>query len=113
MHTQNGLILVITPSLTLLVLAAILMIAWLMLRSQRFLLWQACAYSLTALSLSAQTLLSMEVLTRYALLIGTIYLLSAWCLVSGELLGRKVGGISAVSYCTADSHRHFGRFVLL
>lgn len=73
-------LLVLTPPLALLVLAAVLMVAWFNQRSQRFLFWQACAYSLTALPLAAQTLIPLEVLTRYALLIGSIYLLGAWCL---------------------------------
>lgn len=73
-------LLVLTPSLALLVLAAVLIVAWFNQRSQRFLFWQACAYSLTALPLAAQTLIPLEVLTRYALLIGSIYLLGAWCL---------------------------------
>lgn len=80
MFANNDLILVLTPSLAILVLAAILIVAWLVQRSQRFLLWQACAYSLTALTLGAQTLLTLEELNRYALLIGSCYLLSAWCL---------------------------------
>ena len=73
-------LLVLTPPLALLVLAAVLIVAWFNQRSQRFLFWQACAYSLTALPLAAQTLIPLEVLTRYALLIGSIYLLGAWCL---------------------------------
>lgn len=78
--SANYNLLVLTPPLALLVLAAVLIVAWLNQRSQRFLFWQACAYSLTALPLAAQTLISLEVLTRYALLIGSIYLLGAWCL---------------------------------
>jgi diguanylate cyclase (GGDEF)-like protein len=73
-------LLVLTAPLALLVLAAVLIVAWFNQRSQRFLFWQACAYSLTALPLAAQTLIPLEVLTRYALLIGSIYLLGAWCL---------------------------------
>lgn len=78
--SANYNLLVLTPPLALLVLAAVLMVAWFNQRSQRFLFWQACAYSLTALPLAAQTLIPLEVLTRYALLIGSIYLLGAWCL---------------------------------
>ena len=78
--SANYNLLVMTPPLALLVLAAVLMVAWFNQRSQRFLFWQACAYSLTALPLAAQTLIPLEVLTRYALLIGSIYLLGAWCL---------------------------------
>jgi len=80
MFSNNDFILVLTPSMAILVLAAILIVAWLVQRSQRFLLWQACAYSLTALPLGAQSLLPLEELNRYALLIGSFYLLSAWCL---------------------------------
>lgn len=78
----NNDLLVLTPPLAIFVLAVILVVAWLAQRSQRFLLWQACAYSLTALTLGAQTLLllTLEELNRYALLIGSCYLLSAWCL---------------------------------
>ncbi|WP_341679469.1 GGDEF domain-containing protein [Comamonas thiooxydans] len=78
--SANYNLMVLTPSLALLVLAAVLIVAWFNQRSQRFLFWQACAYSLTALPLAAQTLIPLEVLTRYALLIGSIYLLGAWCL---------------------------------
>lgn len=78
--SANYNLMVLTPSLALLVLAAVLIVAWFNQRSQRFLFWQACAYSLTALPLAAQTLFPLEVLTRYALLIGSIYLLGAWCL---------------------------------
>lgn len=78
--SANYNLLVLTPPLALLVLAAVLIVAWFNQRSQRFLFWQACAYSLTALPLAAQTLIPLEVLTRYALLIGSIYLLGAWCL---------------------------------
>ena len=78
--SANYNLLVLTPPLALLVLAAVLSVAWFNQRSQRFLFWQACAYSLTALPLAAQTLIPLEVLTRYALLIGSIYLLGAWCL---------------------------------
>ena len=80
MFANNHLIWVLMPSLAILVLAAILIVAWLVQRSQRFLLWQACAYSLTALPLGAQSLLPLEELNRYALLIGSCYLLGAWCL---------------------------------
>ncbi|WEE76650.1 GGDEF domain-containing protein [Comamonas testosteroni] len=78
--SANYNLLVLTAPLALLVLAAVLIVAWFNQRSQRFLFWQACAYSLTALPLAAQTLIPLEVLTRYALLIGSIYLLGAWCL---------------------------------
>ena len=71
---------ILTPPMAILVLAAVLIVTWLIQRSQRFLLWQSCAYSLTALTLAAQTLLPLEELTRFALLIGSFYLLSAWCL---------------------------------
>ncbi|WEE79728.1 sensor domain-containing diguanylate cyclase [Comamonas testosteroni] len=71
---------VLTPSLAIVVLATILLVVWLFQRSQRFLIWQACAYSLTALTLGAQTLLPLVELNRYALLIGSFYLISAWCL---------------------------------
>lgn len=71
---------ILTPMLAILVLAILLLIAWLIQRSLRFLLWQSCAYSLTALALAAQTLLPIEQLTQYALLIGSFYLLSAWCM---------------------------------
>lgn len=80
MFANNDFLLVLTPSMAILVLALLLLIAWFTQRSQRFLLWQFCAYSLTALTLAAQTLLPLEELTRYALLIGSCYLLSAWCL---------------------------------
>ena len=78
--SANYNLLVLTAPLALLVLAAVLIVAWFNQRSQRFLFWQACAYSLTALPLAAQTLIPLEVLTRYAILIGSIYLLGAWCL---------------------------------
>ena len=71
---------VLTPPLAIFVIATILIVAWLVQRTLRFLLWQSCAYSLTALTLAAQTLLPLEELTRFALLIGSFYLLSAWCL---------------------------------
>lgn len=80
MFADNDLIMVLTPSLAVLLLAAILFVAWLVQRSQSFLLWHSCAYSLTALALGAQTLIDLEVLNRYSLLIGGCYLLSAWCL---------------------------------
>ncbi|MDR2299425.1 MAG: GGDEF domain-containing protein [Comamonas sp.] len=80
MFGNNDFILVITPSLAMLVLALLLLIAWLIQRSQRFLLWQACAYSLAALPLGLQSLLPLDELNRYALLIGGFYLLGAWCL---------------------------------
>lgn len=76
----NNDLLVLTPPLAIFVLAVILVAAWLAQRSQRFLLWQSCAYSLTALPLAAQTLMPLEELTRYAPLLGSFYLLSAWCL---------------------------------
>ncbi|MBS3018577.1 hypothetical protein DJFAAGMI_01309 [Comamonas sp. PE63] len=76
----NELLLVLAPPLAILFLSAVLIGAWLVHRSQRFLLWQACAYTLTALALGAQTLFPFEVLNRFALLIGSFYLLSAWCL---------------------------------
>ncbi|AIJ46396.1 diguanylate cyclase [Comamonas testosteroni TK102] len=80
MFANNDFLLVLTPSLAILALAAILVIAWLAQRSQRFLLWQACAYSLTALPLGVQSLLPLDELNHYALYIGSFYLLSAWCL---------------------------------
>lgn len=80
MHTKNDEILVLAPSAGILILAAILIVAWLGQRSQRFLLWQFYAYSLTALVLVAQTVIPLEKLNSYALLISTCYLLSAWCL---------------------------------
>lgn len=80
MFANNDFILVITPSLAMLVLALLLLIAWLVQRSQRFLLWQSGAYSLAALPLGLQSLLPLEELNRYALFIGSFYLLGAWCL---------------------------------
>ena len=69
MFANNDFILAITPSLAMLVLALLLLIAWLVQRSQRFLLWQSGAYSLAALPLGLQSLLPLEELNRYALFI--------------------------------------------
>lgn len=66
----------------MLALASVLILAWLIQRSQSFLLWQSCAYSLTALSLGAQSIFPLEVLNHYALVIGCFYLLGAWCLAN-------------------------------
>ena len=74
--------LILMPSLAMLALATMLVIAWIIQRSQSFLLWQSGAYSLTALPLGMQSLLSLEVLNRYVLVIGCFYLLGAWCLAN-------------------------------
>ncbi len=74
--------LILMPSLAMLALATMLVIAWIIQRSQSFLLWQSCAYSLTALPLGMQSLLPLEVLNRYVLVIGCFYLLGAWCLAN-------------------------------
>ena len=49
--------LILMPSLAMLALATMLVIAWIIQRSQSFLLWQSGAYSLTALPLGMQSLL--------------------------------------------------------
>lgn len=70
----------LAPSLTLLFLASLLLLCWLFQRQQRFLLWQCCAYTLTAFAFGIQSLASFEVLHRYAPITGTLYLLGAWFL---------------------------------
>lgn len=70
----------LAPSLTLLFLASLLLLCWFFQRQQRFLLWQCCAYTLTALAFGIQSLSSFEVLHSYAPITGTLYLLGAWFL---------------------------------
>ena len=70
----------LAPALTLLFLASLLLLCWVFQRQQRFLLWQACAYTLTALPFAFQSTASVETLHRYAAISNTLYLLSAWFL---------------------------------
>ena len=98
----NNDLLILTPPLAIFVLAIILLVAWLAQRSQRFLLWQSCAYSLTALPLAAQTLMPLEELTRYALLIGSFYLLSAWCLAKSWAKRWRVSALPLVALLIAS-----------
>ncbi|QXZ10204.1 GGDEF domain-containing protein [Comamonas sp. Y33R10-2] len=70
----------LAPTWALLFLASILLSCWIFLRKQRFLLWQSCAYTLTACSFAIQSLASTESIKLYAPFTATLYLLGAWFL---------------------------------
>ncbi|MEG1734759.1 MAG: GGDEF domain-containing protein [Comamonas sp.] len=80
MPIENDHVFVLAPSIAILFLAALLGTCWLVQRQQRFLLWQCSAYSLTAVPLGFQSFASADVLQRYAVLVGALYLLGSWCL---------------------------------
>ena len=68
----------LAPALTLLFLSSLLLLCWVFQRQQRFLLWQCCAYALTALPFAFQSTAPTEMLHRYAAISSTLYLLGGW-----------------------------------
>ena len=68
----------LAPALTLLFLSSLLLLCWVFQRQQRFLLWQCCAYALTALPFAFQSTAPTEMLHRYAAISCTLYLLGGW-----------------------------------
>lgn len=90
MHTSNEYIYVLMPSLSLLFLAGLLGVCWITQRRQRFLLWLCSAYLLTAVSISIRSVLKLEVLSHYVVLVNALFLAGAWCMSKSFSERRRV-----------------------
>ncbi|QOQ83791.1 GGDEF domain-containing protein [Comamonas thiooxydans] len=104
MHTSNDYIYVLMPSLSMLFLAGLLGVCWMIQRQQRFLLWLCAAYLLTALSLSIRSVLKFENFNHYVMLVGTLFLVGAWCMAKSFADRRKVfmPSVLTASLCAAS-----------
>ena len=90
MHTSNDYIYVLMPSLSLLFLAGLLGVCWITQRRQHFLLWLCSAYLLTAVSISIRSVLKLEVLSHYVVLVNALFLAGAWCMSKSFSERRQV-----------------------
>ncbi|MEG0938909.1 GGDEF domain-containing protein [Comamonas sp.] len=90
MHTSNEYIYVLMPSLSLLFLAGLLGVCWITQLRQRFLLWLCSAYLLTAASISIRSVLKLEVLYHYVVLVNLLFLAGAWCMSKSFSERRQV-----------------------
>ena len=90
MFIKNVNIFVLAPSLSILLLAGILGVLWIINKNQRFLLWLCSSYALVAIPLGFQSYATIEELNRYALPSGVLYLSSAWFLSMSFTERRQV-----------------------
>jgi diguanylate cyclase (GGDEF)-like protein len=63
---------------------------WTAMRGQRYLLWVAASYALSAIPLAAHSLMLTSQLADWAVLTGVFYLVAVWCASRG--MAEKYGG---------------------
>lgn len=90
MHTSNDYIYVLMPSVSLLFLAGLLGVCWVIQRRQRFLFWLCAAYLLTAASISIRSVLKLEILNHYVVPVSALFLVGAWCMAKSFSVRRRV-----------------------
>ncbi len=88
MNYQNIQLFVLIIPASLLLLGIAFIICQLILREQTFLAWVANGYILTALALAAQSLMSNQQLSHWAVITGTFYLFGIWSIAHGMALRK-------------------------
>lgn len=103
MHTSNDYIYVLMPSVSLLFLAGLLGVCWVIQRQQRFLFWLCAAYLLTATSIGIRSVLKLELLNHYVVPVNALFLVGAWCMAKSFSVRRGVlvSPLLTASVCVA------------